>query len=139
MIAKRDLAVDKSVSASSMVASAIRAIRLSSTVQLRALSTTRPPPTLKEDLVCGDRAFDRDAWTNVTPRVLSYVGRDLHRSRGHPLWMVKERVARHFHSAFQTNRGYPVFSVHDSLSPVVTLQQNYDSLLVPKDHPSRKK
>ncbi len=33
----------------------------------------------------------------------------------------------------------PLFSVHDRLSPLVTVEQNYDSLLVPVDHPSRRK
>lgn len=31
-----------------------------------------------------------------------------------------------------------MFSVYDNLNPVVTLEQNYDNLLVPLDHPSRK-
>ncbi len=43
------------------------------------------------------------------------------------------------YSNYGNSRGNPIFSVHDSLSPVVSLQQNYDSLLVPPDHPSRSK
>ena len=31
-----------------------------------------------------------------------------------------------------------MFSIYDNLNPVVTLEQNYDHLLVPLDHPSRK-
>ena len=37
------------------------------------------------------------------------------------------------------HRGLPLFSVHEQITPVVTLEQNFDSLLVPKDHVSRKK
>lgn len=33
--------------------------------------------------------------------------------------------------------GSPLFSMHDNLSPVVTTRQNFDSLLIPEDHPSR--
>lgn len=40
---------------------------------------------------------------------------------------------------YKTYRGNPLFSVYDQLSPVVSLEQNFDSLLVPQDHPSRKK
>ena len=35
-------------------------------------------------------------------------------------------------------RGNPIFSVYDNLNPCVTVEQNYDNLLVPLDHPSRK-
>ncbi|KAI3355548.1 hypothetical protein L3Q82_018375 [Scortum barcoo] len=34
--------------------------------------------------------------------------------------------------------GNPLFSVHDNLSPVITVEQNFDSLLIPPGHPSRK-
>ncbi|KAK6299962.1 hypothetical protein J4Q44_G00299950 [Coregonus suidteri] len=34
--------------------------------------------------------------------------------------------------------GNPLFSVQDNLSPVVTTKQNFDSLLIWADHPSRK-
>lgn len=43
----------------------------------------------------------------------------------------------HFYGAYRTNRGNAVFSVYDSLSPVVTVEQNFDNLLIPTDHPSR--
>merc|ERR1719411_1896460 len=33
----------------------------------------------------------------------------------------------------------PLFSVHEDLSPIVTIEQNFDSLLVPNDHVSRAK
>lgn len=34
-------------------------------------------------------------------------------------------------------RGNPIFSIYDNISPVVTLEQNFDSLLVPEAHVSR--
>lgn len=34
-------------------------------------------------------------------------------------------------------KGSPVFSVYDRLSPVVSVAQNFDSLLIPAGHPSR--
>jgi phenylalanyl-tRNA synthetase alpha chain len=34
-------------------------------------------------------------------------------------------------------KGNPLFAVFDNLNPVVTTQQNFDSLLVPDDHVSR--
>lgn len=83
------------------------------------------------------RVYQRDHMTNVTAKILSMVGRELHNQRRHPLWIIKERIKEHFYSLNRT--GTPLFSVHDNLSPVVTVEQNFDSLLIPKDHPSRKK
>ncbi|KAL1116920.1 hypothetical protein AAG570_005389, partial [Ranatra chinensis] len=79
-----------------------------------------------------------DNVTNVTPRILSHVGRDLHNlEREHPLGLLKSRMARYFHSTTPRKIGSPAFSVHDRLHPVVTVEQNFDSLLVPDDHVSR--
>ena len=39
---------------------------------------------------------------------------------------------------FRSKYHTPRFAVVDQLDPVVTLKDNFDTLLVPKDHPSRK-
>ncbi|XP_066539124.1 phenylalanine--tRNA ligase, mitochondrial isoform X1 [Hoplias malabaricus] len=81
----------------------------------------------------------RDDITNVTAKILSMVGRNLHNQAHHPLWLIKERIKDHFYRSYFSRSGTPLFSVHDTLSPVVTVEQNFDSLLIPADHPSRKK
>jgi len=83
------------------------------------------------------RTFDVDSWTNITPRVVSKLGRCLHRRSGHPVSHVWHRIENYFSSTFITRVGHPRFVVFDNLSPVVTPHQNFDSLLVPPDHPSR--
>ncbi|XP_059478015.1 phenylalanine--tRNA ligase, mitochondrial [Neocloeon triangulifer] len=88
--------------------------------------------------VCG-RKFARDQWTNATPKILSHVGRNLHLQEKHPLGLLKTRIVNHFYSQYISRTGNPIFSVFDRLSPVVTVEQNFDSLLVPKDHISRSK
>ncbi|XP_077411166.1 phenylalanine--tRNA ligase, mitochondrial isoform X2 [Vanacampus margaritifer] len=85
------------------------------------------------------RAYPCDDFTNVTPKVLAKVGRNLHNQRHHPLWLLKERIKAHFYSAYTGRSGNPLFSAHDNLSPVVTVEQNFDSLLIPPEHPSRKR
>lgn len=85
------------------------------------------------------RSFPRDDFTNVTPRILGKIGKNLHNEENHPLWIIKERIKQHFYSSYMGRWGNPLFSVHDNLSPVVTVEQNFDSLLIPPDHPSRKK
>ncbi|XP_047120104.1 probable phenylalanine--tRNA ligase, mitochondrial [Schistocerca piceifrons] len=85
------------------------------------------------------KSYSRDEWTNVTPKVLSYIGKNLHSQPGHPLHLVKKRIVNYMYKTFVGRRGNPLFAVFDDLSPVVTVEQNFDSLLVPHDHPSRQK
>uniref|UniRef100_A0A7N5KI49 phenylalanine--tRNA ligase n=2 Tax=Ailuropoda melanoleuca TaxID=9646 RepID=A0A7N5KI49_AILME len=85
------------------------------------------------------KSYPRDDYSNLSRKVLSRVGRNLHNQQHHPLWLIKERVKEHFYKQYVGRFGTPLFSVYDDLSPVVTTWQNFDSLLIPADHPSRKK
>ena len=84
-----------------------------------------------------DRTFDVDSSTSVTPRIASKIGRCLHRRSGHPIFHVWRRIENYFSTTFVTRVGHPRFVVFDNVNPVVTPHQNFDSLLVPADHPSR--
>ncbi|XP_060044731.1 phenylalanine--tRNA ligase, mitochondrial isoform X2 [Erinaceus europaeus] len=84
------------------------------------------------------QSYPQDGLSNVSRRVLTKVGRNLHNQQHHPLWLIKERVKSHFYRHYVGRSGTPLFSVYDNLSPVVTPWQNFDSLLIPADHPSRK-
>uniref|UniRef100_A0ABI7XY75 phenylalanine--tRNA ligase n=1 Tax=Felis catus TaxID=9685 RepID=A0ABI7XY75_FELCA len=85
------------------------------------------------------KSYPQDNYSNLSRKVLSRVGRNLHNQQHHPLWLIKERVKEHFYQQYVGRFGTPLFSVYDDLSPVVTTWQNFDSLLIPADHPSRKK
>ncbi|XP_054841504.1 phenylalanine--tRNA ligase, mitochondrial isoform X1 [Eublepharis macularius] len=80
-----------------------------------------------------------DDYSNVTKKILSKVGKNLHNQHHHPLWLIKERMKDHFYKQYQGRFRTPLFSVYDDLPPVVTVEQNFDRLLIPEDHPSRKK
>ncbi|GFR92851.1 phenylalanine--tRNA ligase, mitochondrial [Elysia marginata] len=82
------------------------------------------------------KSYPSDQLTNITPAILSKVGRDLHNTQGHPLHFIFKRIESFFHRSY-VKRGNPVFSVYSNLSPVVTHEQNFDSLLVPQNHVSR--
>lgn len=84
------------------------------------------------------KQFQSDDYTNVTPKIASYLDRNLHLQKGNPLSMVRQRIVDYFYKSF-TLRGNPEFSVYDNLSPIVTTKQNFDDLLIPSDHPSRAK
>ncbi|XP_004925324.2 probable phenylalanine--tRNA ligase, mitochondrial [Bombyx mori] len=85
-----------------------------------------------------DKDHITDEYTNVTPKILSYLGRNLHLQKGNPLSIVRQRIVEYFYRRF-THRGKPTFSVYDNLLPVVSTKQNFDDLLIPNDHPSRLK
>lgn len=85
------------------------------------------------------KKYATDEWTNVTPKIISKIGCNLHVVKNHPLSHVRQRIVNYFYKAYTNRIGNPLFSVYDNLSPIVTVAQNFDSLLVPLDHPSRKK
>lgn len=80
-----------------------------------------------------------DDWTNVTPNVIAKLGKNLHVKQYHPLSYLRQRIVNYFYKQFHGKSGTPEFSIYDNICPVVTTEQNFDSLLVPKNHPSRKK
>ena len=86
--------------------------------------------------VLGER-YAADRWTNVTERVLSRLGRCLHRRPRHPLQLLRRRIENHFYVSYATPSGVPLFATFDDLPPVVTTEQSFDSLLIAADHPSR--
>lgn len=84
------------------------------------------------------KEFVADDYTNVTPKIISYLGKNLHLQKNNPLSIVRQRIVNYFYSSF-THRGHPAFSVYDNLPPIVTTKQNFEDLLIPADHPSRAK
>ena len=98
------------------------------------------PSQLVEDWisVSGSR-YKRDDMTNVTPTIISKVGRNLHLIPNHPVNILKQRVVHHFHKRYVTRTGNAIFAHFDNVGPIVTTEQNFDSLLVPKGHISRSK
>ncbi|MCL4128643.1 UNVERIFIED_CONTAM: hypothetical protein GTU68_012111 [Idotea baltica] len=75
--------------------------------------------------------------TNITPQILSKVGQNLHLQNSHPLGQLCRRIVNFVYEYYLKPRGNPLFSIHDRINPVVTKEQNFDSLLVPKDHVTR--
>ena len=78
-----------------------------------------------------------DAMTNVTPKILSKVGLKKHRQEYHPINLIKRRIENYFYTKFTRSSGNPIFAVFDNLNPVVSNYKNFDSLLIPENHPCR--
>lgn len=113
-----------------------RSRRIFSAILLRCKYSTAPKSVSTVHL--NNKDFVADEYTNVTPKIVSYLNRNLHLQNDNPLCIVRQRIVNYFYSSF-TKRGSPSFSVYDNLSPVVTTKQNFDDLLIPADHPSRAK
>nr|XP_009857978.1 phenylalanine--tRNA ligase, mitochondrial [Ciona intestinalis]XP_026689404.1 phenylalanine--tRNA ligase, mitochondrial [Ciona intestinalis] len=92
-----------------------------------------------DNIKISGKTYTCDDWTNVTEKILSYVGKNLHVQKDHPICIIKEAIVQHFYNSYVKARRVPLFAVFDNLAPVVTVQQNFDSLLIPQNHVSRKK
>jgi len=87
------------------------------------------------------KTFQTDEWTNITPRILERSESKLLQLKNHPLNLVKERIINYFHQKYGGYAGSssPLFSAYEDFSPIVTVEQNFDSLLIGKDHVARSK
>ncbi|KAL5242566.1 hypothetical protein ACI65C_009976 [Semiaphis heraclei] len=92
-----------------------------------------------KSVVVDGKSYAEDEYTNVTPKILSFIGINNHNRCGHPLNLFKQRLVEFFYDHFKGRTGNPIFSIYDKINPVVTTNENFDSLLVPADHPSRNK
>ncbi|CAH0551280.1 unnamed protein product [Brassicogethes aeneus] len=92
-----------------------------------------------KDVRLMQNTYAADEFTNITDKITSLIGKNLHLQLHHPLNNVRQRIVEYFYKSFLNTRGNPTFSIYDNLNPIVNITQNFDSLLIPKDHVSRKK
>ena len=85
------------------------------------------------------QSYDTDEMTSVTPTILSRVPRKLHLQPQHPVSIIKDRIVHHFHKTYTNRTGNALFTSIENVSPVVTVEQNFESLLIPPGHPARSK
>lgn len=105
-------------------------------INVRNRSTS---PAIQNTISVCNKEFPTDHWTNVTPKILSYQGRNIYLKKDHPLSIIRKQIVNYFYQRFVNSKGNAVFGVFDNLPPVVTTEQNFDQLLIPKNHPSRAK
>ena len=91
------------------------------------------------ELILNDQLYPTDSWTNVNPHILSRLGANLHRKKGHPLYHLSNRLRQYFHQFYDAGHLSPKYSIIDNLPPIVTTEQNFDSVCTPIDHVSRTK
>ncbi|QOU20505.1 hypothetical protein BRETT_005163 [Brettanomyces bruxellensis] len=94
--------------------------------QSRRTSSHRQQP---EELIIMGKKYKTDLQTNVTPGILSLVGRDLYKDPNHPVGILRKIVEDQFEE--------PEYTKFDDFEPVVSTYENFDVLGFPKDHPGR--
>lgn len=92
-----------------------------------------------ETVRVSEKTYPRDHLTNVTPTITGLVGRNLHVTPHHPVNIIKQRVVQHFHQTYTNKTGNALYAHFDDVPPVVTTEQNFDSLLIPEGHIARSK
>lgn len=90
------------------------------------ISTTSPAFSLPKSRDCPGKS----PFNNCPPSIVSKIGSNLHLRPGHPLNTIKAIISDHF----KNTDGFTTF---DNFSPIVPTYNNFDSLLIPSDHPGR--
>lgn len=83
------------------------------------------------------RSSERDSFSNITDRILNLVGKGLQNNPKHPLGILNTRIQNHFKAISSSDGGFRNFDIYSNLPQVVSTEQNFDQLLIPKDHVSR--
>lgn len=68
--------------------------------------------------------------SNITDGIRQRMGKGLHNKTNHPLEIIKRKIYNYFGESYKK---------FDNLDPIVKVEENFDKLLIPKDHPARSK
>jgi len=107
-------------------------------VQARAFGTEKQQ-SVREQLLA-----HKTEYCNVPDKIIDLAERKLYLNPKHPLGILTKKLGDFFSnpdiykSDLQEKYKHP-YTVTRTLSPIVTIQSNFDELLVPADHVSRKK
>ena len=99
--------------------------------------------TIKLSLPLRESRFEgENDYSNVTDHIRQKLQCRLLHQENHPLQIIKEKIFDFFKNDYKcTIPGHEnhQFEFFDDLNPVVTVQDNFEALLTPLDHPTRQK
>lgn len=76
--------------------------------------------------------MNKTEYSNIGPSIESKLGSNLHNQEMHPLQIIKNAIYSYFDTIGK-------FDKFDEMNPICTVEENFDKLLIPKDHPARSK
>ncbi|TQD98383.1 hypothetical protein C1H46_015984 [Malus baccata] len=82
--------------------------------------------------IAKDDVLRDDPTNNVPDTIFAKLGLQLHRRDQHPLGILKNAIYEYFDTNYSNQ-----FDKFDNLSPIVSVKENFDDVLVPADHVSR--
>jgi len=65
---------------------------------------------------------------NITKSIREKMGRNIHNTQNHPIKIIKDKIYEYFGESFEK---------FDSFEPKVNVVENFDKLLIQKEHPAR--
>jgi len=83
----------------------------------------------QDEITLLDQSYRTDEWTNISNPIIDTLSRKLHLQPSHPVGILRKIIE----ARFPENQ----YTRYSELPPVVTTQQNFDSLGIPADHPGR--
>jgi phenylalanyl-tRNA synthetase alpha chain len=95
----------------------------------RGYSTSPELERQSEKISLLGKAYRIDEWTNISRPIVETLSRKLHLQRSHPIGILRDIIESKFSPGTYTR--------YSSFSPIVTTEQNFDSLGIPLDHPGR--
>ncbi|CAD5212680.1 unnamed protein product [Bursaphelenchus okinawaensis] len=105
---------------------------------VRCYSAAQPKEIPAEIQVDGV-SYPTDDWYNLNRPIHRLLERKLLADPQNPLSLLKQSIVNHFHTNHRrNNQRTPIFAVCDNENRAVSTFDNFDSLLVPKDHVSRR-
>jgi len=73
--------------------------------------------------------------SNISKNIEEKMLKNLLSVPNHPLTIIKNKIIDYFHDLYKNKS----LKVYEPIDPVVSIDDNFDKLLIPKDHPSRSK
>ena len=78
--------------------------------------------------------FTKTGFSNIPSSIEGKIGINLYNQKNHPIEIIKKYIYKYFNNL----EGYN-FNKFNNLKPFVDIKDNFDKLLIPKDHPTRSK
>lgn len=70
---------------------------------------------------------------NIPVSIKNKINKNIYMDESNPICMMKNHILNFFNS-FSTN-----IEIHENIDPIVSVYDNFDSLLIPDNHPARSK
>lgn len=84
-------------------------------------------------VIDNSESTSKSTFSNISPSIESKLNKKLHLNPSHPIGIIKDLVHGYFDSMERK------FEKYDNFNPIVTVENNFDRLLIPVSHPARSK